>query len=88
MSVVYDKDLIFFFNPYTTSHIAYLLQEEGDPFQGLKLGSCLRNELSKETHLLTKQEILLGKGARVESSRVRNQENCSARRLPVLRVLW
>ena len=46
---------------------------KGDPFQGPKLGSCLTlgNELSKETHLLTKQEILLGKGTRVESSRVR-----------------
>ena len=47
--------------------------QEGDPFQGLKLGSCLtlRNELSKETRVLTKQEILLGKGTEVESSRVR-----------------
>ena len=38
-----------------------------------KLGSCLtlRNELSKETHVLTKQEILLGKGTRAESSRIR-----------------
>ena len=45
----------------------------GYPFQGLKLGSCLTlgNELSKDTHVLTKQEILLGKGPRVESSRVR-----------------
>ena len=36
---------------------------KGDPFQGPKLGSCLTlgNELSKETHVLTKQEILLGK---------------------------
>ena len=44
-----------------------------DPFQGLKLGSCLTlgNELSKETHMLTKQEILLRKGTGVESSRVR-----------------
>ena len=44
-----------------------------DPFQGPKVGSCLtlRNELSKETHVLTKQEILLGKGVQVESSRVR-----------------
>ena len=44
-----------------------------DPFQGPKLGSCLTlgNELSKETYVLTKQEILLGKGTRVESSRVR-----------------
>ena len=46
---------------------------KADPFQGPKLGSCLtlRNELSKETHVLTKQEILLGKGAQAESSRVR-----------------
>ena len=44
-----------------------------DPFQGPKLGSCLtlRNELSEETHVLTKQEILLGKGTQVESRRVR-----------------
>ena len=36
-------------------------------------GSCLTlgNELSEETHVLTKQEILLGKDARVESNRVR-----------------
>ena len=36
---------------------------KGDPFQGLKLGSCLTlgNELSEETHVLTKREILLGK---------------------------
>ena len=44
-----------------------------DPFQGLKLGFCLtlRNELSEETHALTKKEILLGKGTQVETSRVR-----------------
>ena len=44
---------------------------KGDPFQGPKLCSCLtlRNELSEETHVLTKQEILLGKGT---------QEHCSA----------
>ena len=44
-----------------------------DPFQGPKLGSCLTlgNELSAETYVLTKQEILLGKGPRVGSSRVR-----------------
>ena len=46
---------------------------KGDPFQGPKLGSCLtlRNESSEETHVLTKQNILLGKGTQVESSRVR-----------------
>ena len=47
---------------------------KGAPFQGPKLGSCLTlgNELSKETRVLTKQEILLRKGTRVENSRVRN----------------
>ena len=50
--------------------------KKGDPFQGPKLGSCLTlgNELSKETHVLTKQETLLGKSAQVESSRVREQK--------------
>ena len=59
---------------------------KGDPFQGLKLGSCLTlgNELSEETHMLTKQEILLGKSVWVESSRVKGtQENCSAMWLTV-----
>ena len=52
---------------------AWTCCRKGDPFQGLKLGSCLTlgNELSKETHMLTKQEILLRKGTRVESSRLR-----------------
>ena len=37
--------------------------QEGYPFHGPKLGSCLTlgNELSEETHVLTKQELLLGK---------------------------
>ena len=37
---------------------------KGDPFQDPKLGSCLtlKNELSEETHVLTKQGILLGRG--------------------------
>ena len=44
-----------------------------DLFRGPKVGSCLtlRNELSKEMHVLTKQETLLGRGAWAESSRVR-----------------
>ena len=46
---------------------------KGNHFLGLKLGSWLTlgNELSEETQVLTKQEILLGKGTQVESSRVR-----------------
>ncbi|KAI4549288.1 hypothetical protein MG293_001618 [Ovis ammon polii] len=49
-----------------------VIQRKADPFQGLKLGSCptLRHELFEETHMLTKQEILLGKGTQVERSRL------------------
>ena len=49
-----------------------ICRKKGDPFRGPKLGSCLTvgNELFKETHVLTKQ-VLLGKGTRVESGRVR-----------------
>ena len=48
----------------TDGEASVLLLQEGGPFQGPELGSCLtlRNELSEETHVLTKQEILLGKG--------------------------
>ena len=44
-----------------------------DPFLGLKGASCLmpRNELSAETHMLTKQETSLGRGVLVGSSRMR-----------------
>ena len=47
--------------------------QEGGPLQGPKLGSYLApgKELPEETHELTRQEIVLGKGTRVESSRVR-----------------
>ena len=63
---------------------------KGDPFQGPKLGSCLTlgNELSKETHVLTKQEILLGKGTRVESSRVREFRRTALPCGSQSRVLW
>ena len=58
--------------PKKCSHNLKVLRK-GEHFQGPKLGSCLTlgNELSEETHVLTKEETLLGKGARVESSRVR-----------------
>ena len=59
--------------------------QEGVPFQGPKLGSFLtfRNELSKETHVLTKQEILLGKGTGWRAVGKGTQENCSATWLAV-----
>ena len=64
----------------------YICCRKGDPFQGLKLASCLTlgNELSEETHVLTKQEILLGKGTRVESSRVREPRKTALQS----QVLW
>ena len=63
---------------------------KGDPFQGPKLGSCLTlgNELSEETHVLTKQEILLGKGTRVESNRVREPRRTALPRGLQSQVLW
>ena len=63
---------------------------KGDPFQGLRLGSCLtlRNELSEETHVLTKQEILLEKGTPVESSRVREPRRPALPHGSQSPVLW
>ena len=63
---------------------------KGDPFQGPKLGSCLtlRNELSEETQVLTKQEILLGKGTWVESSRVRDPRRTALPHGSLCAVLW
>ena len=57
---------------------------------GLKLGSCitLGNELSEETHVLTMQEILLGKGAQVESSGVREPRRTALPRGSQSWVLW
>ena len=65
------------------------LLQEGRPLPGPELGSCLTlgNELSKETHLLTKQEILLGKGTRVESRRVKEPGTALSRGLQS-QVLW
>ena len=47
-----------------------ILQEKGPP-PGPERGLCLmvRNKLFKETHVMTKQEILLRRGAWAESSR-------------------
>ena len=46
-----------------------------DPFQDLRVGSCrtLKNALIEETHLLTRQETLLGMDTWVENSIVRSQ---------------
>ena len=63
---------------------------KADPFQGPKLGSglTLGNELSEETHVLTKQEILSGKGTQVESSRVREPRRTALPCGSQSQVLW
>ena len=63
---------------------------KGDRFQGPKLGSCLTlgNELSKETYVLTKQEILLGKGTWVESSRAGEPRRTARPHGSQSQVLW
>ena len=67
----------------TLTHVCYCFRK-WEHFQGPKLGSCLTlgNELSEETHVLTKQENLLRKGTRVENSRVREPRRTA---LPHLR---
>ena len=67
--------------------IVILMLQEGDPFQGPKLGSCLTlgNELSEETHVLSKQEIYC---ERVESSRVREPRRTALPHGLQSQVLW
>ena len=67
-----------------------LFCRKGDPFQGLTWGSCLtlRNELSKEMHVLTKQEILLGKGTWVESRRVKEPKRTALPHGLKSQVVW
>ena len=67
-----------------------VMLQKADPFQGPKLGSFLTpgNELSEETHVLTKQEILLGKGTWVESSRVREPRRTALPHGSQSQVLW
>ena len=64
--------------------------QEGGPLPGPETGSCLTlgNQLSEETHVLTKQEILLGKGTRVESSRVREPRRTTLLCGSQSQVLW
>ena len=54
------------------------------------MASCLtlRNELSEETQVLTKQETLLGRGARAESRRVKEPRRTVLPRGSQPRVLW
>ena len=62
----------------------------GDFSQGLRVGSrlTLQNELSKETHMLTKQQTLSGKSAQLVDRKVKEApEDCSASWLIVSRFM-
>ena len=63
---------------------------KGDPFQGLRVGSCLslRIELLEETYDLTKRETSLGRGIRVESSRVREPRRTALPHGSLAWVFW
>ena len=71
------------------THTPFCCKKE-DPFQGPKLGSCLTlgDELSEETHVLTNQVTLLGKGTQVENSRAREPRRTALPRGSQSRVLW
>ena len=73
-----------------SSFLWVLLLQEGGPFRVPRAGSCLtlRNELSEETHVLAKQETLLGRGARAESSRVRDPRRTAGPHGSWSPVLW
>ena len=84
--IIYSLDiLLYLFGTSLLLHVHSNCCRKGDLFQGLKLGSSLtlRNELSEETHVLTKQEILLGRapGWRAVG---KGTQNCSAAWLQVL----
>ena len=68
----------------------FSLCRKGDPFQGPRLGSCLtlRSELSEETHVMTEQETLLGRGAQAEGSRVREPRSTALPHGLQSQVLW
>ena len=59
------------------------------PSQGWRVGSCLtlRNEVS-ETHVLTRQKTLLGRGTQAESSSVREPRRTALPCGSQSQVLW
>ena len=63
---------------------------KGDPFQDPRVGSCLTlgDVLPEETHALTKEETSLGRGARVESRRVREPRRTALPPGSQSGVLW
>ena len=67
------KPSCWHFGPRGSNSSNWYCCRKGDLFQYLRVGSGLKlgNEFFKETHVLTKQETLLGGNTLVESRRVR-----------------
>ena len=84
---VAKKKMLLWFKIFLGACICY---RKGDLFQGLRVGSCLTlgNKLSEESHMLTKQESLLGRGAWAESRRVREPRGTAMPCGSQSRVLW
>ena len=70
--IVWPKKKKMWFKIFLGAWICY---RKGNLFQGMRVGSCLTlgNELSEESHMLTKRESLLGRGAWAERRRARSQ---------------
>ena len=78
--------------PFPSAHIKVTATccRKGDPFQGLRVGCCLTlgNELSKETHVLPKQETVLGKDTWAETRRIREPSRTALSCGSQSQVLW
>ena len=76
--------------PFLLQIIFYYCCRKGDPCRAWKWALTLtfRNELSKETHMLTKQETLLGRGFWEEGRRVTKPRRTTLPCGSQLRVLW
>ena len=67
-----------------------LTLQEGGRLPGPESGPCLilRNELSEETCVLTKEETLLGRGPQLQNSRVREARRTALTHGCQAWVLW
>ena len=86
---IYLSTYIKLKNKFSGGKLALLFWGEG-ALPELRIGSCLRlrNELSKETYMLTKQETLLARGAQVKCKRVREPWRTTLPHSLKFWVLW
>ena len=78
------------FGPRGSNSSNWYCCRKGDLFQCLRVGSALKlgNEFFEETHVLTKQETLLGGDTLVESRRVKEPGRTALPRGSLSGVLW